>query len=37
MLDFISGPVASGFTSAVAIIITSSQIKDILGISGGGK
>ncbi|KAI5723453.1 hypothetical protein M8J76_006279 [Diaphorina citri] len=36
MLDFISGPVASGFTSAVAIIITSSQIKDILGISGGG-
>ncbi|KAL1452567.1 hypothetical protein WDU94_006785 [Cyamophila willieti] len=36
MIDFISGPVASGFTSAVAIIITSSQVKDILGISGGG-
>ncbi|XP_076667228.1 sodium-independent sulfate anion transporter [Andrena cerasifolii] len=32
LLDFISGPVSVGFTSAAAIIIATSQIKDILGI-----
>ncbi|XP_051175827.1 sodium-independent sulfate anion transporter-like isoform X2 [Leptopilina boulardi] len=38
LIDFISGPVSVGFTSAAAIIIATSQVKDILGISvGGGK
>lgn len=36
MIDFISGPVSSGFTSAVAILIISSQVKDLLGITAGG-
>ncbi|XP_014241008.1 sodium-independent sulfate anion transporter [Cimex lectularius] len=36
MIDFISGPVSSGFTSAVAILIISSQIKDLLGINASG-
>ncbi|XP_023247492.1 sodium-independent sulfate anion transporter isoform X2 [Copidosoma floridanum] len=36
LIDFVSGPVSSGFTSAVALIIVSSQIKDILGISAKG-
>ncbi|XP_015108473.1 sodium-independent sulfate anion transporter isoform X1 [Diachasma alloeum] len=37
LIDFISGPVSVGFTSAAAIIIATSQIKDVLGIriSGG--
>ncbi|XP_066592823.1 sodium-independent sulfate anion transporter-like [Prorops nasuta] len=33
LLDFISGPVSVGFTSAAAIIIATSQVKDILGIN----
>ncbi|KAF7389159.1 hypothetical protein HZH66_010296 [Vespula vulgaris] len=38
LLDFISGPVSVGFTSAAAIIIATSQMKDILGINiSGGK
>lgn len=37
LLDFISGPVSVGFTSAAAIIIATSQIKDILGISITGS
>ncbi|KAK0093334.1 hypothetical protein PV326_013778 [Microctonus aethiopoides] len=36
LIDFVSGPVSSGFTSAVALIIVTSQIKDILGISVNG-
>lgn len=32
LIDFISGPVSSGFTSAVALIIVTSQVKDVLGI-----
>ncbi|XP_043275717.1 sodium-independent sulfate anion transporter-like isoform X2 [Venturia canescens] len=32
LIDFISGPVSVGFTSAGAIIIATSQVKDILGI-----
>ncbi|KAG5889894.1 hypothetical protein JTB14_032793 [Gonioctena quinquepunctata] len=32
IVDFVSGPVSSGFTSAVALIILTSQVKDILGI-----
>ncbi|KAG5889883.1 hypothetical protein JTB14_032782 [Gonioctena quinquepunctata] len=37
ILDFVSGPVSSGFTSAVALIIVSSQVKDILGIHARGN
>ncbi|KAK7576133.1 hypothetical protein V9T40_012419 [Parthenolecanium corni] len=37
IIDFVSGPVSSGFTSAVAILIISSQLKDIFGIKGGGS
>lgn len=36
IIDFVSGPVSSGFTSAVAMLIVMSQLKDILGIKGGG-
>ncbi|KAK9887725.1 hypothetical protein WA026_000043 [Henosepilachna vigintioctopunctata] len=36
MIDFVSGPVASGFTSAVALIILTSQVKDFLGIPTSG-
>ncbi|KAI5698607.1 hypothetical protein M8J75_009255 [Diaphorina citri] len=32
IIDFISGPVSVGFTSAAAIIIATSQIKDLLGL-----
>ncbi|XP_034940502.1 sodium-independent sulfate anion transporter-like isoform X2 [Chelonus insularis] len=32
LIDFISGPVSVGFTSAAAIIIATSQVKDVLGI-----
>ncbi|GJQ81889.1 hypothetical protein Trydic_g9913 [Trypoxylus dichotomus] len=37
IIDFVSGPVSSGFTSAVALIVFTSQIKDILGIVVKGK
>ncbi|XP_066582093.1 sodium-independent sulfate anion transporter [Prorops nasuta] len=37
LIDFVSGPVSSGFTSAVALIIVTSQIKDILGITAKGS
>lgn len=37
LIDFISGPVSSGFTSAVALIILTSQVKDILGIYAPGS
>ncbi|XP_036324611.1 sodium-independent sulfate anion transporter [Rhagoletis pomonella] len=36
LLDFVSGPVSSGFTSAVSLIIVASQVKDILGIPAPG-
>lgn len=36
LIDFVSGPVSSGFTSAVALIIVTSQIKDVLGITASG-
>ncbi|XP_025830762.1 sodium-independent sulfate anion transporter [Agrilus planipennis] len=32
LVDFISGPVSSGFTSAMALIVTAYQAKDILGL-----
>lgn len=37
LIDFVSGPVSSGFTSAVALIILSSQVKDIFGIRATGN
>ncbi|KAJ8944651.1 hypothetical protein NQ314_009413 [Rhamnusium bicolor] len=38
LIDFISGPVSIGFTSAAAIIIATTQVKDVLGLSyPGGK
>uniref|UniRef100_A0A1B0CLE2 Uncharacterized protein n=1 Tax=Lutzomyia longipalpis TaxID=7200 RepID=A0A1B0CLE2_LUTLO len=37
LVDFVSGPVSSGFTSAVALIIATSQVKDILGINAKGS
>ncbi|XP_075232331.1 epidermal stripes and patches isoform X2 [Lycorma delicatula] len=36
IIDFVSGPVSSGFTSAVALLIISSQVKDILAIKASG-
>ncbi|VVC31758.1 Hypothetical protein CINCED_3A016532 [Cinara cedri] len=33
LIDFISGPVSAGFTSAAAIVIATSQVKDLLGIN----
>lgn len=36
LIDFVSGPVSSGFTSAVALIICTSQVKDVLAISASG-
>lgn len=37
LIDFVSGPVSSGFTSAVALIILTSQVKDVLGIKASGS
>lgn len=37
LIDFVSGPVSSGFTSAVALIIVTSQVKDVLGITTKGS
>ncbi|XP_050538263.1 sodium-independent sulfate anion transporter-like isoform X2 [Daktulosphaira vitifoliae] len=36
LIDFVSGPVSSGFTSAVALLIITSQIKDLIGIKATG-
>ncbi|KAJ8916083.1 hypothetical protein NQ315_004449 [Exocentrus adspersus] len=36
LIDFVSGPVSSGFTSACALIIVTSQVRDILGITASG-
>jgi len=36
VVDFISIPVYSGFTSASAILIITSQLKDLIGVKGGG-
>ncbi|GLV44608.1 Epidermal stripes and patches [Carabus blaptoides fortunei] len=36
LIDFVSGPVSSGFTSAVALIIITSQVKDVLAITVQG-
>ncbi|XP_057666058.1 sodium-independent sulfate anion transporter [Diorhabda carinulata] len=37
LIDFVSGPVSSGFISAVALIIVTSQVKDVLGINASGS
>ncbi|XP_018331553.1 sodium-independent sulfate anion transporter [Agrilus planipennis] len=36
LIDFISGPVSMGFTSAAAIIIATTQVKDVLGLNYPG-
>ncbi|XP_055381404.1 sodium-independent sulfate anion transporter [Condylostylus longicornis] len=36
LIDFVSDPVSSGFTSAVSLIILTSQVKGILGIDAKG-
>lgn len=37
LIDFISGPVNSGFTSAVSILIVASQMTDMIGVSSAGS
>ncbi|XP_063703592.1 sodium-independent sulfate anion transporter-like [Culicoides brevitarsis] len=37
LIDFVSGPVGSGFTSAVSLIILTSQVKDLFGIRAKGN
>lgn len=37
VIDFVSGPVSSGFTSAVALLIVASQVKDLIGVRGTGS
>ncbi|CAB3363911.1 Hypothetical predicted protein [Cloeon dipterum] len=37
VIDFISGPVSVGFTSAAAIIIATTQVKDIMGLQMPGS
>ncbi|XP_027845500.2 sodium-independent sulfate anion transporter-like isoform X1 [Aphis gossypii] len=36
IVNFISVPVCSGFTSAAAILVITSQLKDLIGVKGGG-
>lgn len=36
IVDFVSEPVSSGFTSAVALIILTSQVRDVFGIPAKG-
>lgn len=36
LVNFVSGPVSSGFTSAVALMIATSQVKDMFAISVSG-
>ncbi|XP_053607664.1 sodium-independent sulfate anion transporter isoform X2 [Plodia interpunctella] len=37
LINFVSGPVSSGFTSAVALMIATSQVKDLFAISVTGS
>lgn len=37
LIDFVSGPVSSGFTSAVALMIATSQVKDLFAITVTGQ
>ncbi|XP_060649790.1 sodium-independent sulfate anion transporter isoform X1 [Drosophila nasuta] len=36
LVEFVSGPVSAGFTSAVSLIVLTSQMKYILGVNGDG-
>ncbi|XP_017857091.1 PREDICTED: sodium-independent sulfate anion transporter-like [Drosophila arizonae] len=36
LVEFVSGPVSAGFTSAVALIVCTSQMKYILGVNSDG-
>ncbi|KAJ2939848.1 hypothetical protein O0L34_g18043 [Tuta absoluta] len=36
LINFVSGPVSSGFTSAVALMIATSQVKDLFAITVEG-
>ncbi|KAL9898449.1 sodium-independent sulfate anion transporter [Glossina fuscipes fuscipes] len=36
LIDFVSGPVSAGFTSAGSLIIFTSQLKDLLGVNTNG-
>lgn len=36
LVEFVSGPVSAGFTSAVALIVCTSQMKYILGVNSEG-
>uniref|UniRef100_A0A1A9X420 Sodium-independent sulfate anion transporter n=1 Tax=Glossina brevipalpis TaxID=37001 RepID=A0A1A9X420_9MUSC len=36
LIDFVSGPVSAGFTSAGSLIIFTSQLKDLLGVNTKG-
>ncbi|XP_060654576.1 sodium-independent sulfate anion transporter-like [Drosophila nasuta] len=36
LVEFVSGPVSAGFTSAVALIVSTSQMKYILGVNSDG-
>lgn len=37
LVEFISFPVTAGFISAASVTIASSQLKNLLGIKGGGN
>lgn len=37
LVDFVSGPVSAGFTSAAACIVVTSQVKSILGVRSVGE
>lgn len=37
LVEFVSGPVSAGFTSAVSLIVLTSQMKYILGVNAEGK
>lgn len=37
LINFVSGPVSSGFTSAVALMIATSQVKDLFAITVTGE
>lgn len=37
IINFVSSPVISGYTSAAAVVIASSQIKGILGLKFSSK
>lgn len=37
LVDFVSGPVSAGFTSAVALIVFTSQMKNVFGVRSEGS